>query len=742
MRFPGPRARCAALLGACLWATPLFAAETAAEAPSAAALTPAVPVAPVAPVRPVTDIYFGTPVVDPYRALENLSDPEVRTWMKAQAAHTRAVLDRLPGRENLLTRIHALANLDTRRSGVVRRGERFFYELIEPGAEQPKLVWRDGLRGEEHLLIDPATLAQGGAAHYAIDYFVPSWDGRRLAYGLSRGGSEASVLRVIDVASGRDLPEAIERAHDSTVTWRADNQSFYYFKFAKPQPDTPPAETEFNARTYLHRLGRGPDGEADAAVFGRGVSTLAVPEGQITYVVGSPQSPWLVAVANFNADDNPSTYYVAPAAGARGPATAWKRVADVADGVSNVALRGDTVYFLSRKDASRFRILATSLAHPDVRRAKVIVPQGRGVITGFDVAADGLYWREYDGATARLMRTGFDGEVTRAVPMPFEGTLAGPVTDTTRSGALFELQSPSHPPQLFAYDPATDTTTDTALIPPSKIDASTLESKEVLVTSHDGTRVPLTLVYRKGLALDGTHPTILSGYGAYGIVIESGFRTRALAWTERGGVLATAHVRGGGEYGEDWHLDGMKKTKLNTVFDFIACAEYLIDQRYTSSQRLAGEGGSAGGITVGRAMTLRPDLFGAILDHVGMSDTLRSETEPNGPPNVVEFGSVKTEDGFHGLYAMSPYAHVVAGTAYPAVMYLTGANDPRVAPWHMMKMAARTQAATTSGKPALLRIEDDAGHGMGSNRSQYDAELADTWSFLLWQMGDPDFQPH
>lgn len=729
MRFPDPRLHLAALLAACLSTAPTHAADGP----------------PASPVRPVTDTYFGTPVVDPYRHLENLKDPEVQSWMKAQAAYSRELLDRLPGRDALLERIHALSNVDTRRHGFVRRGNRYFYEMTEPGAEQPKLMVRDGLDGGEHLLIDPATLRPPSDStqdvHYAIDYFMPSWDGKLLAYGLSTGGSEASVLRVLDVASGKDLAESIERAHGSMVTWRPDNRAFHYFKYDKVGPDTPPSESEFNARTYLHVLGQGPDGEADAVVFGRGVSKLVVPEGQVTYVVGAPGSPWLVGVANHNADDNPSTYYVAPSAKVTGAAAPWKKIAEVADGISNVALRGDRMYFLSRKDASRFRILSTSLARPDVKHATVVVPQGEGVITDFGIASDGIYYRERTGSVAKLMKTGFDGKGTRAVPLPFEGNLFGPVTDATQPGALFNMQSPSRPPQVFTYDPARDQTIDSGLILPSKVDASMLESRQVLVTSYDGTRVPLTLVYRKGMVLDGSHPTILDGYGAYGTVSETGFWAGALAWVERGGVLATAHVRGGGEYGEDWHLGGMKKTKLNTVFDFIACGQYLIEQKFTTAKRLAGEGWSAGGITVGRAMTLRPDLFGVILDHVGLSDALRFETEPNGPPNVVEFGSAKTEDGFHGLYAMSPYEHIVSGTAYPAVMFLTGANDPRVAPWHMMKMAAKTQAATSSDSPVLLRIDYDAGHGMGSTRSQREIELADTWSFALWRMGDPAFQP-
>jgi prolyl oligopeptidase len=276
---------------------------------------------------------------------------------------------------------------------------------------------------------------------------------------------------------------------------------------------------------------------------------------------------------------------------------------------------------------------------------------------------------------------------------------------------------------------------------PSSIDTSQFEAHELFVTSHDGTQIPLSVMHRKGLALDGSHPTILQGYGSYGLSLEPGFNPTTVAWIERGGIMAFAHVRGGGEYGEGWHMAGYRQRKLNTVLDFIACGQYLVDQRYTSPARLAGQGGSAGGITVGGALTWRADLFGVILDLVGLSDALRFETEPNGPPNAVEFGSTKTESGFHDLYAISAYAHVRDDVAYPAVMFSTGANDPRVAPWQMAKMAARVQAATSSKRPVLLRVDYDAGHGRGSSTSQYDNLLADLWSFSLWQMGDPEFQP-
>jgi prolyl oligopeptidase len=268
-----------------------------------------------------------------------------------------------------------------------------------------------------------------------------------------------------------------------------------------------------------------------------------------------------------------------------------------------------------------------------------------------------------------------------------------------------------------------------------------MEAKEVFAESYDGTLIPLSIIYRKGIKLDGTHPTIMEGYGSYGISLEPYFSRTWVAWIERGGVVAYAHIRGGGEYGEDWHKAGQKLTKLNTVLDFIACGQYLVDQHYTSPKFLAGQGGSAGGITAGGALTWRPDLFGVILDDVGMSDALRAETTPNGPPNVPEFGTVATEDGFHGLFAMSPYHHVRDGTAYPAVLFTTGANDPRVASWEVAKMVARVQAATTSGRPVLLRVDFDAGHGMGSTLSQREQEVADQWSFTLWQMSDPAFQP-
>jgi prolyl oligopeptidase len=702
----------------------------------------AVEAPPAAPVRPITDVYFGTEVVDNYRFMENLDDPEVQAWMKAQADYTRATLDRLPGRDALLQRIHALNNADIARRGLVRRGRRYFYRTVEPGAQQPKFYYRDGLKGEEHLLLDPSTLGAGTKTHYALDFYTPSWDGRFVAYGISAGGSEESVLHVLEVQSGKTLEDAIDRTSNSIVAWRPDNQSFFYLRYAKRTPALRPTEALYNARTYLHTLRTRTSGDGDPVVFGRGVSErVAVPEGQVTFIVLAPDSPFALAVANHNADDNPSTLFVAPLASIRGSRTAWRKLADVDAGVTQFHLRGDQLYFLSQHGAPRFRLMRTSLSHPDVAHAEVIVAEGHGVLTNFALAGDALYVRERDGSVSRLLRVSWDGKNSQPVPLPFEGSIQGPITDAREAGALFNIQGWVQSAGIFNYDPGTDTTADTGLIPPSSLDFSQLDAEEVFAASYDGTRIPLSILHKKGLPLDGSHPTILTGYGSYGRSVEPSFSPMALAWLERGNVLAVAHIRGGGEYGEAWHLDGQKRTKLNTIFDFIACGQYLVDRHYTAPKYLAGRGGSAGGITVGGAMTWRPHLFGVILDQVGLSDTLRVELTPNGPPNVSEFGSVQTEEGFHALYAMGAYFHVHDDTAYPAVLFTTGVNDPRVAPWQVTKMAARVQAATRSGRPVLLRVDYDAGHGIGSTMSQYEVETADLWSFALWQMGDPEFQP-
>jgi prolyl oligopeptidase len=382
------------------------------------------------------------------------------------------------------------------------------------------------------------------------------------------------------------------------------------------------------------------------------------------------------------------------------------------------------------------------LSNPNIAAAETAVPAGEAVIRNIAAAGDALYVQELDGGIGKLIRLPYHDAAAAPVPLPFEGNVGLAATDQRVAGTLLEMTSWTKASKIYAYDPAQKTVTDTKLQPAGPFDEpSGVESHEVKAQSYDGTLVPLSIVHKKGLKLDGSNPTLLLGYGSYGISEDPSFDPRKLAWLERGGVYAIAHVRGGGEYGEDWHLAGKQLTKQNTWKDFIACAEYLIQHKYTSTSRLAIEGGSAGGITIGRSITERPDLFAVAIDAVPMSDVVRSEFTPNGPPNIPEFGTVKEPDGFKALYAMSAYHHIQDGTPYPAVMVTTGFNDPRVISWEPGKMAARLQAATSSGKPVLLRVDYDAGHGIGSTKSQREKEMADELSFALWQFGVPAFQP-
>jgi len=434
------------------------------------------------------------------------------------------------------------------------------------------------------------------------------------------------------------------------------------------------------------------------------------------------------------------TAYAAPLASLDQGGIPWKKLCDVDDDVTGIDVHGGDLYLLSHRGASRFKVLRTSLSNPDPAKADVIVPAGEAVIRNIAAARDALYVQELDGGIGRLLRVPY-GAKPEPVRLPFDGSLTLVTPDQRVPGMFLEMTSWTKAPRVYAYDPESRQVTDTQLQPIGRYDdPQDLESVEVKARSYDGTLIPLSIVYKKGLKLNGSNPTVLEGYGAYGITLDPHFDPKVLAWYEAGGVLAVAHVRGGGEYGEDWHLAGKGLTKPSTWKDFIACGEYLIEHKYTDSGHLGGLGASAGGITIGRTLTERPDLFAALIDAVPVSDAVRFECTLIGPYNIPEFGTVKTEDGFKGLYAMSPYHHVKDGTPYPAVMVRTGFNDPRVISWEAGKMAARLQAATSSGKPILLRVDYEAGHGFGFTKTQRQIEMADEFSFLLWQFGEPKFQ--
>ncbi len=410
------------------------------------------------------------------------------------------------------------------------------------------------------------------------------------------------------------------------------------------------------------------------------------------------------------------------------------------DEVVGTAVRGDELFLLTTRDAPNGKILRTSMAAPELSRATTVVAEGQVVIEGIAAARDGIYLRDMDGGYSGLRRLGNDGRLAE-VPLPLEGSIEMLNTNTRADGAWLEGTGWLLPLSVFRHDPASGQTRQVALAPKSSLDLSGYEAVRGFATARDGTRVPLSIVARKGLKRDGRNPTLVQAYGAYQIVSGPHFSARTLAFLEQGGVFATAHVRGGGEYGKRWWRAGQKISKPNTWRDLIDCCEELVRQRWTDRKHLAIQGGSAGGITVGRALTERPDLFAAVISNVGSSNALRAEFSQNGPPNIDEFGTVTERAGFLGLKQMDALHAVRDDALYPAVLLTTGMTDPRNEPWEAAKMAARLQAVPNRINPVLLRAAFDAGHGLGSTREQVDDERADEFAFVLWRCGHPRFQP-
>ena len=688
---------------------------------------------PKAPVHEVTDIYFGQKILDPYRWMEDAKSAETSAWMKAQADYSRAYLDRLPVRAQLLKRLEELSETGVRVSGVQRAGNLYFYYRLAPGENDRRLYVRDGFKGTERLLIDPDKLSSPGK-RYSIDSYNPSFDGKYVSYTVSLGGSENGEMRVVEASTGRDMGERIDRARFGAGVWLPDGRSFLYNRLQKLAEGAPPTDLYQKSRVYLHVLGATPD--TDRVVFGYEVNpNIKMEPTPLPFAFVPIGSKYVFAVVNSGVSPN-SEYYVTTIDKLTQTPIPWRRIASLDDDIAGIDIHGDDLYFNTYKNTPRFKVVHMNLAQPDMAKSDTVFQASEAVVTLIGTAKDALYVQTLDGGVGKLWRVDYKGGAPQAIKLPYDGTAFIGWTDQETEGLLFGLTSWTRSSAYFAYNPKTQTAADTTLVPPIPIDLSSIESASVKVKSHDGTMVPLVILYKRGLKRDGTNPTLLEGYGAYGIVnTEPFFASNFLPWLERGGVVALAGVRGGGEYGEDWHLAGKEKTKPNTWKDFIACAEYLINEKYTSAEHLAGQGGSAGGILIGNSIVDRPDLFGAAIDQVGDNNVLRFEITSNGVPNIPEFGSVKTEDGFKALLAMDAYNKVKDGVKYPAVLFTTGINDPRVEPWMSAKMAARLQAATTSNKPVLLRIDYDAGHGFGSTKRQRNEQAADIYAFLFQQLG-------
>lgn len=708
------------------------------------ALTASAATPPVAPIHNVVDEHWGVKVDDPYRYMENLKDPEVQAWFKGQADYATGILQSIPGRDALLARIEELdAGRPYNISGIRRMPDvRLFYYKRTVDDNLAKLCTRVGLAGDERLLIDPSTMTPPNGGHYSIGFFEPSPNGQYIAYGLAASGSEQMILYVLDVAAAKNLPDSIDRIENAYTNpqWLPDASGFFYSRRRQLPPEAPPTEVYKRTAAFLHRLGANPDD--DPAIFAMDLwPGVTMTEEDFPGIVLPSASNHIIGQIK-HGDANQLTLYVAPLSTIATSNMPWKRVCDVSDSVTDFAIHDEQVYLLTSRNASRFRVARTRLDAPDFASADEALPATQAVVRGITAANDALYISTLSGGMNQIVRMDYaTGDPVR-LTYP-DGAPSGGIAAASGNvdGIFATTTSWTKRSGIYEYDPQTNAFTETDLNPKGAYDeVSGYEAIEVEVPSHDGVLVPLSIMHKSGIKMDGSNPTLLSGYGAYGSASSAYFDPQRIAWLERGGILAIAHIRGGGAFGQDWHLAGQKLTKPNTWKDFIACAEYLIEKGYTSPAKLAGQGGSAGGILIGRAVTERPDLFAAALMDVGCLDAVRMETTTNGVPNIQEFGTVKKEDEFQGLLAMSSYHHVVDGTKYPAVLLSHGINDPRVEPWESGKMCARLQAATASGKPILFRVDYQAGHGIGSTKKQYQEGLADKWAFLFWQMSVPEFQ--
>jgi prolyl oligopeptidase len=696
--------------------------------------------------QPVTEEYFGTQVTDPYRNLENLDDPQVQTWMKAHADYARKTLDAIPGRQMLLNR---MKELDDRQGFLVRglqitENDQYFYFKSRPQDQQPKLYYRNGYEGQEVLLFDPEAYEEGKA--YAVRSFTPSIDGSKVALSVTEKGAEVGHMRIINVKTRSLYPDRLERSRGAD-SWLEDHKRFTYTPFNTA--DTKKMESRRNQQAFIHTLGT-PQSQ-DKPVF----SAELYPE----LGIGPEQTPYLqydkdtkLLYGLVTTVDNKLHIYYAPATQLTKPRLGWKPLFEPGQGAvyfgewDSFVTDGTYFYFSSVKEKNQQRIMRMPVNAPDVEKAEVLVPAGDGTVDELTVTKDGLYFvRTSNGVKAALYFIAKGSKTIEPIPLPkAAGKLALNAKDINSSDLWVVLLGWTQDLTAYRYDAATRQfgpdkiyTENPAAFP----EYEDMVVEELMIPSHDGVLVPLSLVYKKGTPRDGSAPVFMEGYGAYGMTMYPLFWLPTLLWAEQGGIYASPHVRGGGELGEAWHLAGKKTTKPNTWKDLIACAEYLVKDKYTSPRKIAINGASAGGILIGRAMTERPDLFAAAIPEVGVLNALRSENEPTGPSNVPEFGTVKDSVECKALIEMDSYLHLKEGTEYPATLVTAGFNDPRVIAWQPAKFAARLQADNTSDKPILFFTDYEAGHGHGNSKQKQFEKFADVLAFGLWQTGHPGFRP-
>jgi prolyl oligopeptidase len=674
----------------------------------------------------IVDDYYGHKVADAYRWLEDSQSPATQRFVEEQNAYTRHVLEAFPGRDGLRSRIEQLLSIG-RVAAPVPSGKYYFYEKREGRQNQPVIYVREGLQGTDRVLLDVNELAPDGTI--ALDWWHPSHDSRYVAYGTSPNGSEISTLHVIETATGKLFPEKIWRTRAASLVWLPDSSGFYYTRYPRPG-DVPAGQEMYNRHVFFHKLGdvTNADGLKDPLIFGEGLDPTHWPNLSL-----SNDGKWLLV--EVSEGWSKSELYLKNVADPKSP------FVPLTSG-KNFLYRGEifdgSLYLTTNEDAPRFRVFKVACADPERSRWKEIIPQSDAVIeNGARIIGGRLFVQHLKNASSSLSIHDLEGKLIADIRMPIVGSIISPPTGHWDSKeAFFAFQSYVLPPT--AYRVALDGAISEFLRVKSDIDPSQYVVQQLRFKSKDGVTVPMFVVHKKGLALNGRNPTMLSGYGGFNVGRTPFFnRSAMLVLLEHGGVYADVQLRGGNEFGEEWHRAGMLDRKQNVFDDFIAAAEYLIAQKFTDKDHLAIQGGSNGGLLMGAALTQRPDLFRAVVCQVPLLDMLRYQRFQIAKLWIPEYGSSDDPQQFKWLYAYSPYQHVKQGATYPAILFMTADSDTRVDPMHAKKMAALLQAQAANGpdRPILLRVDTKAGHGVGKPIAKLLEDDLEIWSFVFWQLG-------
>lgn len=677
---------------------------------------------PKAKVTPVEDTIQGHKIVDPYRYLENSSDPETQQYVEQELTYTRSLLDPLPGRDKINARLSQLLPIGT--VGVPQMGGKYyFYTRREGNQNQPVLYVRESLNGTDRVLVDVNKMSADGTV--ALDWWFASNDGKYVAYGTSASGSEESTLHLVESATANVLSDTIERTRFASVAWKKDNSGFYYTRHPK-KGDVPAGEEVYHVKVFYHSIGSDP--AKDPLIFGEGRKPQDIPT-----VILSEDDRWLL-ITVFEGWTKAEMYLQ--------DLTAKNPPVEITTG-KNFLYGADffqsKVYITTNEEAPHYRVFVADAANAKRENWKELIPQTDAVLQGVSVTGGKLFAQYEHNATSELKLFALDGKKLDDIQMPAIGDVPQIGGRWDRDEVFFGFQSFTVPPSVYRYDLESRQTTLWAKVDAPSIDPSTYDVEQVWYTSKDGTKVPMFIVRKKGIEKSGKNPTLLTGYGGFNISLKPTFNRSMYLWMEHGGIYAVANLRGGSEFGEDWHRAGMLEKKQNVFDDFIAAGEFLIAQKYTDRDHLAIFGGSNGGLLMGAMITQRPDLFRAVICAVPLLDMLRYQNFQIAKLWIPEYGSADDPTQFEWLYAYSPYHHVKPGGEYPAILFMTGDTDTRVDPMHAKKMAALMQAEAKNGaskeRPILLRIETKAGHGQGKPVTKQIEESTDMYSFLFWQLG-------